>query len=205
MVRAAVVVATFVGAVALGACSGDSPEASSTTSAPSASATPGSSASSSAGPRTTLPGLVATPAPPPPPLPAGCAAPAADTRFSAGVATVEITAGPGRGRLDLAGQPRGRSEYRPSNMELKGEWEDAAGRLLYINFNGGDPCTANPSAFVRIQTEDLAFIDSDRSRCKVELKALSASGFDGSFTCTRLEGGNADAPIDASGTFSARP
>lgn len=203
MARAAIVVATFVGAVALSACSGDSPSASSTTSAPSA--TSGSSAPSSTGPRTTLPGLVATPAPPPPPLPAGCTAPAADTRFSAGVATVEITSGPGRGRLDLAGQPRGRSEYRLSNMELKGEWEDAAGRLLYINFNGGDPCKVNPSAFVRIQTEDLAFIDSDRSRCKVELKAFSVSGFDGAFTCTQLAGGNADAPIDARGSFSARP
>jgi hypothetical protein len=124
------------------------------------------------------------------------------------VATVDISSGPGQGRIDLAVQPRSRNEYLASGRELKGEWEDGAGRLLYVNFGGGDPCTPNPIAFVRIESEGptgFAFVDRARNRCKVELKAFSAAGFDGSFTCTQLAGGGQNVSIDATGTFSSRP
>lgn len=215
MVRAAVVAATVVGVAALSACGGDgSKTAAPTTSSggsPSTTAgsgSPTSSASSSLGPTTTAVGGVATPAPPPPPLPAGCTPPAASATFASGVATVEISSGPGTGRLDLAVQPRSRNEYEASSKQLKGEWEDGAGRLLYVNFSGGDPCKDNPSAFVRIESEGptgKAFVDSARNRCKVELKAFSASGFDGSFSCTQLAGGGEGVYIDATGTFSSRP
>lgn len=204
MVRAAMVAVTVVGAAVLGACSGDGSKGSSVTSVPVGSP----STSSPQGPITTAVGGVATPAPPPPPLPAGCTPPAADAMFASGVATVEISSGPGKGRLDLAVQPRSRNEYLVAGQELKGEWEDGAGRLLYINVSGGDPCTANPRALVRIESEGptgSAFVDFRRDRCKVELKAFSSSGFDGSFTCTQLPSGVGAATVDAQGTFSSRP
>jgi hypothetical protein len=151
---------------------------------------------------------VATPGEPPAPLPAGCSVPTADQKYTSGVAAVTITSGPGTGKLALAVQPDSRSELRASSRDLKGEWEDAAGKQLYVNLSGGDPCKEKPSAFVRIMAEGPsgpAFGDSGRNRCTVELKAFSAQGVDGTFTCTQLGGGGAGVFIDATGTFSLRP
>ena len=213
MVRPAIF-AVAVGAAVLGACAGDDPEVSSTSLVPSSTAASstssgaGSPTSTSGGSTTTAAGSIQTPAAPPAPLPAGCSAPTADVEYTSGVATLEITSGPGAGRLDLAVQPRGRNEYSAARRDLKGEWEDPAQtKLLYINVSGGDPCQPNPSAFVRIEAQGKdgpAFADSGRNRCKVELKAFSAQGMDGSFTCTQLGGGGAGVFIDANGTFSVR-
>lgn len=162
---------------------------------------------------------------PPAPLPAGCSPPKALVRFTSGFATVDITSGPGTGRLQLptAGR-RTTSNYSAGSGDLRGEWRDEPGNLLIVHVEDANKCQGEPRGYVQIEPQGrtgprpadtlprFAEVYPPRS-CTVELSALSARGVDGAFTCTRLGGGEADhgsgwaGPgifIDASGTFSLR-
>lgn len=136
-----------------------------------------------------------------------CTPPAQDLEFTAGSATLEVTAGPDQGSYDLALDTSDENMYAVSDMEITGTWLSADEKaVLFIDIEGVDPCT--PDAFVSIGTQGAGgplFVDSSHTACTVELPTLGDSGAEGTFTCTGLTGGGEGLERDAEGTFALTP
>ena len=152
----------------------------------------------------------ASPSPALPPLPDGCTTPSRALTYTSGIASVDVTAGPGLGHHDLVLVPDStdESKYDPSLSRISGVWGmPGQGKIFTIDVDA--PCK-NLTGTVDLYPDGpdgSAYPDSYETKCQITLPKVSDAGADGTFTCSQLPPyivKGASGPIDAKGTFSLR-